>query len=212
MQTFWSRSFVALLVTCSVGCPGPGPGPKQEPPSKGNYVSSSAAVDGSTTLDSRDLNAAADAIVRGILSQPKIAGRKEAPILIIDATAWKNESTATLNMNMLADNINTAVVEKAEGRVRVIDREAAALVEKERALKRDGVVGGGTNAPTQATFGADYRLELRITDRTGVHQGTGTLDRSFQLAFKLIDMETTETPWAKSIQVRKTGTDDVIYQ
>ena len=203
---------LVVLVGVSTGCPGPKPAPRQPAPDNGGYVSQEAMASGSRTLDSRDLNSAADEIVRGVLTQPRIAGRKEAPILIIDATVWQNESSAQLNMNMLGDDINTAIVEKAEGRVRVIDREAIAIVEKERALKRDGVVGAGTNAPTQATYGADYRLLLRVSSREGVNKGTGTVDRNFQLAFKLLDLETSETVWAKSVKVRKVGTDDVIYQ
>lgn len=212
MQHPMVRSFLALVVVSSMGCPASAPGRQGPPPNKGNYTGSETMVEGSTTMDPRDLSAAADEIVRGILSLPPIEGRNKAPVLIIDATKWTNESSVQLNLNMLGDDINTAVVERAEGRFVVIDREAIAVVEQERALKSDGVVGGGTNERTQATFGADYRLMLRISSREGVNKNTGTLDRSYQLAFKLLDLNTGATPWAKAIKVRKVGTDDVIYQ
>jgi PBP1b-binding outer membrane lipoprotein LpoB len=183
------------------------------PPGQSEYVSDDTTVSGSTTLDTRDLDAAADQIVRGMLASPKIAGRTTAPILLIDADGWTNESSATMNLNMLADDIRTTILSKAEGRVRVVNREAIQQVEKERALKRDGTVGQGTLSPTGSTMGADYKLKLRITSHNGTNKRTGMATNSFQMAFEVIDLETAESIWAsKPISVNKRGADDEVYQ
>ena len=207
-----------LLVTAflaGAAC-GPKPGaatnrPNVVPGTSG-YVSPDMVTEGSTTIDSRDLTEAADGITRNLLSQPKVATRTDPPRLLIDTEGWINESSATLNMNMLADDIRTSVIEKGQGRLRVVNREAIAQVEKERALKRDGVVGNGSLTPTAATMGADYRLKLRITSHDGTNKRTGGVDRAFQLSFELIDLETAESVWAKQFKTRKAGADNEVYQ
>lgn len=206
------KLFIALLVSANVGCPAPGPSSDPAAPGgNGNYRSGNDVTEGSTTIDARDIASAADAVVRGILSQPGVAATGQPPILIIDAQHWVNESTAVFNLNMLGDDISTAVVEKAGGRVQVIDEEATAIVEHDRTLVNDGTVGQGTIDQGEVVAGHDYRLLLRITSMDAVHKGTGTVDRAFQLAFKLVNKKRMMV-WTKSVKVRKSGTDDVVYQ
>ena len=93
-----------------------------------------------------------------------------------------------------------------------VGREYAAMVQKERDLKRDGAVDGGTIRETAAQAGADYRLAGRITSLDAADRSDGTQSRYSQISFEMVDMELGTIIWSGLYEMRKAGRDDVVYR
>jgi PBP1b-binding outer membrane lipoprotein LpoB len=160
-------------------------------------------------IEPQDINAMSDKMVRSMLSNVALAGGRR-PRVIVDSADVSNESSMTMNANLLTDNLLSGLSASAAGRMTFLSRESAAMVERERRLKRDGVVDSGT-LPSAPVAGADYKLRVRITDQVATAQN-GTRAKYFQVLFQMVDLETTEIVWTGIDQLRKSGQDDVVYR
>ena len=103
-----------------------------------------------------------DRMIRHMLANPVLARAATPPRVIVDSACFENRSSHRLNKNILIDRLAMRLQIAANGRILFVDREHADMVEKERALKREGIADVGTGGLTQAVAGADYRLTGRI--------------------------------------------------
>jgi hypothetical protein len=169
-----------------------------------------------TGIESQDIISMTQKMVGDMLTNPVLASRVSpgipAPQVIIDAEYFSNESDFAFNKNMLTDRLRVELNRAANGRMVFIGRHYVEMVEKERELKREGVVGPGTTAPAAATLGADYRLGGRITNLVAGSVVTGIESRYFLITFEMVDQETAAIVWSNAYEFRKAAGDDVIYR
>jgi len=169
-----------------------------------------------TGIESQDIISMTDKMMRDMLANPTLAGAfskaTQPPRVIVDGEYFHNESDCRINKNMLTDRLRVQLHRKAEGRMVFVARHYAGMVEKERELKRAGVVGPGTIPQAAATLGADYRLGGRITNRVAGSQVTGIESRYFLITFEMVDLETLQLVWSNAYEFKKAAGDDVIYR
>jgi hypothetical protein len=163
-------------------------------------------------VESQDIMAVTDQMMRDMLSNPQLVGREVAPRIIIDSQYFTNESSSRINKNMLTDRLRINLNRASNGRLVFVGREYADMVEKERELKRMGVVDGGTIRSTQATAGADFRLVGRIMSLDAMDTRSQERSRYHQITFELVDLELGTYVWSGMYEFQKTAQDDVIYR
>ncbi|TNE74531.1 MAG: penicillin-binding protein activator LpoB, partial [Gammaproteobacteria bacterium] len=157
-------------------------------PSVYEDVSTTGAV-GGVGIESQDVVAMTDKMMRDMLANPMLTGRSTPPRIIIDNEYMKNESTSVINTNMLTDRLRIELNRAANGRMVFVGRHFSDMVQKERDLKRDGAVDGGTIRQTAAQAGADFRLGGRISSLDAIDRNTGTKSRYSQITFEMVDLE-----------------------
>lgn len=163
-------------------------------------------------VESQDIVAMSDKMVRDMLGNAVLANRKVAPRVIVDSAYFTNESTQRINKNLITDRLRVNLNRASNGRMRFLARQNAAMVEHERALKREGVTDVGTTGLTRAQAGADFRLTGNIASADSRDGRTGTMQRFTQITFEMVDLETGEIVWSNSYEVARAATDDVVYR
>ncbi len=163
-------------------------------------------------IESQDVVAATDQMLRDMLGNPSLAGQQKAPRVIVDSEYFVNESTSRINVNSITDRLRINLNRAANGRMVFVGRQNVAMIEKERELKRQGVVDGGTIRSTKATAGADYRLAGRITSMDAVSTQSGTNSRYTQITFEMLDLELGTIVWSGLYEFKKSAQDDVLYR
>ncbi|MCP4717404.1 MAG: DUF4384 domain-containing protein, partial [Deltaproteobacteria bacterium] len=126
-----------------------------------------------------------------------------SPRIIIDDACFTNESNAEINVKMITDRLGVELNRAATGRLTFLAREFAEMVEKERTLKRMGVVSHGTVTGAARPLGADFRLCGNITtlDKTAGDM----MSRFTQVAMKMIDLESGVVSWSGLYGFKKVG-------
>ena len=163
-------------------------------------------------MESQDIISMTDRMMRDMLTNPTLAARTtRPPRVIVDAEYFRNESTNRINKNMLTDRLRVGLTRAASGRMLFVGRHYADMVEKERALKRGGVVDTGARQLAPAPAGGDYRLGGRITSRDAISQ-TGIQSRYHQIVFEMVSLETGIIVWSGMYAFKKAAQDDVIYR
>jgi len=171
-------------------------------------VGSSAGIG----IESQDIDSMCDKMIRNMMANPILANASRPPQIIVDAAFFRNESTNRINLNLITDNIRSGLLRAANGRMIFIGRHAVGMVEKERKLKKKGIIDQGTTAYTAKTLGGDYRLWGRITTLDAVNPRTGMTTRYTQVNFEMIDLQTSGIVWGGMYKFRKTAADDLIYR
>lgn len=163
-------------------------------------------------VESQDIVSVTDQMMRDILATPEISGRSVAPRVVIDSEYFTNESSSRINKNMLTDRLRIQLTRAAKGRMVFVGREYVSMIEKERDLKRTGVVDGGTIRKTQATAGVDFRMVGRITSLDAMDQHSQQKSRYHQITFELLDLELGTIVWSGLYEFQKSSQDDIIYR
>lgn len=174
-------------------------------------VNSPSSVAG-VGVESQDIVSMTDRMMRDMLSNPALSGRKKAPYVIIDGEYFENESSSIINKNLITERLMVNLNRAANGRMVFVERSAAEMVEKERKLKRQKIVSKGTMGNTATTAGADFRLTGKIMSLDAMNSGKGTQSRYHQITFKMIDMESGVAVWTGIYEFKKAAQDDIIYR
>ena len=167
---------------------------------------------GGIGMQANDITAMTDKMVRDLLSTPALVNRPTPPRIIVDSQYFTNEGSSPVNKNLLTDRLRSNLLRASQGRLVFVARSSIDVVEKERALKRQGTVDSGTIRSTQATAGADFRLVGRIATRDAVDQSTGMKQRYTQVTFELIDLEYGTLIWSNQYEYQKAAQDDIVYR
>ena len=163
-----------------------------------------------TGIESQDIQGMVDKMVRHMLANPLLGNAIQPPRVIVDSTYFENQSSQRINKNILTDHLATQLQIAANGRILFIDRENAAMVAAERALKNTQATdSGATGRKTQA--GADYRLSGRITS-LDTRTGSGIVERYMNVVFRMTDLESALVVWSNQYNFKKVGQDDIIYR
>ncbi|MDD3179461.1 MAG: penicillin-binding protein activator LpoB [Opitutaceae bacterium] len=161
-----------------------------------------------TGIESQDLVAVTDKMARSILGIPEIANAGATPRIVLDPV--KNGTRFPINKEIFLTRIRTMLNERANGRVRFLDRAMMATLERERDLKRTGQVTAGADPSLVEFRGADYFLTGELQG-ISTHTSQGNSDYILY-TFHLTDARTSEIVWESSAEIKKQGLEDAAYR
>jgi PBP1b-binding outer membrane lipoprotein LpoB len=161
-----------------------------------------------TGIESQDLVAVTDKMARSILAIPEIARAAAAPRIVLDPVA--NETRFPINKDIFLTRLRTQLNGKALGKVRFLDREMMATLEREQRLKQQGLVTASADPNVVEFRGADYFLTGKLQSIT-TRTTQGTSDYVLY-SFRLTDARTSEIVWEDSAEVKKQGLEDAAYR
>jgi len=167
---------------------------------------------GGTGIDSADLRATADKMVRSLLSNPQLFA-KGTPFVVIESP--QNRTRFQIDSSIFVTKMRAQLMQAAQGRIAFIAREDLKAVLDERERKRSGAV----SVPTDATGKADLAAAPLGTQYflTGTLQSiskqSGKAEADYILAsFRIVDAETSLLVWEDSSEWKKVGGHGVIYR
>jgi len=161
-----------------------------------------------TGVESQDLVAVTDKMARSILAIPEIARSSSAPRVVLEPV--NNETRFTINKDIFLTRLRTQLNSKALGKVRFLDREMMATLEREQRLKQQGLVTATADPNVTEFRGADYFLTGKLQGLT-TKTTAGTSDYVLY-SFRLTDARTSEIVWEDSAEIKKQGLEDAAYR
>jgi hypothetical protein len=164
---------------------------------------------GGTFIESNDIVAMTDEMIRDILSNPVLAGGPP-PRVIVDSRYFDNKSNRPIDKDLIVDRLRVELQRAARGRMHFLARERIGMVEDEIALKNGGRVDGGSRGRGRVA-GADYRLSGRIKSHDTWNAHTRVRTTYNQISFEMVDLETSEIVWTNIYDFRKSARDDVAF-
>lgn len=163
-------------------------------------------------IESQDILSVTDKMVRDMMSSYQLLVRDTPARVIIDSEYFVNESSSVVNKNLMTDRLRISLNRASKGRLVFVGRHYADMVNKERELKRSGIVDAGTIRKTQATAGADFRLGGRIASLDAMDTASQAKSRYTQIIFELVDLEYGTIVWSDIYEFKKSSQDDVVYR
>jgi len=165
-----------------------------------------------TGIESRDIAAMTDEMMRDLLATPDVSRRDKAPRVVMDPTLFVNESSQTINKNLIVDRLRVGLNRAGKGRMVFVSREHAKAIDVERDRKRSGATDVGTAGMTEAQFGVDYQLAGRIASLDSRNNKSGMQQRYMQVTFEMLDLESGALVWSNQYEFAKAAADDVVYR
>lgn len=156
---------------------------------------------GGTGLQSQDIRTMADTMARDLGEAGILTSASDGKTVTFYIMAMENQSSDTINKEIIVSGIETALLKKYGQRIVVLDRSSLGLdaVRRERDAKRAGAVSANQGQKGDV-MGADYVLYGVIRDRT---QQSGSLKSAFyQVTFTLTDLETDRKIWQNDYQTK----------
>ncbi len=165
-------------------------------------------------IESRDIDAMADMVLRDIMTRPDIMDRPAAPRIILDQSSFTNDSSQRINAKLITDTLRSTLNRAAAGRVRFVNRERSLLLANERELKEQGTADVGTLGKQEAISGSDYVLiatMVSLDSRDG--GGSGIQQRRTQITFELVEVETQDIVYTSEPYITfRAASEDVVYR
>lgn len=158
--------------------------------------------------ESQDLVAIAERMARSLVRVPEIANTDGAPKVILEPVI--NETRFPINKDIFLTRMRVTLNRNARGRMIFLGRTRIAALEKERELKRGGLVTGGAAATVNEFLGADYILTGRLQSISA--RGPRGNSDYILYSFQLLDTRTTRIVWEDFAEIKKEGLDDVVYR
>ncbi len=161
-----------------------------------------------TGIESQDLVAVSDKMARGIVGLDRIKSAGTPPNVVL--LPVENETRFAINKDLFNTRIRAQLNQKAAGKVNFLARERLQALQKERELKQQGALTGGT-VPGNAGFaGADYMLTGKLSSLT-TKSSKGVSDYVLY-TFQLIDVQSSSILWEDFAEIKKQGQDDAAYR
>lgn len=168
-------------------------------------------------VEGHDIATMSDVMVRDILSDDAfmalIASGKR-PVITVDGEDFVNASSQAFSKDMITTRLRSNLQRASKNKLTFTTRKDKDFQsnEKERALKRSGVVDTGTRGLARAQRGVDFRLGGEIQSLDSRSTSTGMIQRTTQIEFKITDIETGELVWTNIYEFTRAGADDVVYR
>lgn len=156
---------------------------------------------GGTGLQSQDIRTMADTMARDLGESGILTSQADAKTVTFYIMEMENQSSDTINKEIIVSGIETALLKKYGRNIVVLDRSSVGLdaVRREREAKRSGAVTANQGMKGDV-MGSDYVLYGVIRDRT---QQAGNLKSAFyQVTFTLTDLETDRKVWQNDYQTK----------
>jgi PBP1b-binding outer membrane lipoprotein LpoB len=165
-------------------------------------------------IESQDIDSMSDQMMRDILSTSGLGNKSNPPRVLIDEGDFKNNSSSRLNVALITNKLRVGLNRASQGSMIFTKRSGgvSSAVQRERALKRDGMTDDGTIRSTSAVAGADYVLHGEISSQDAVQSQDGLTSRYNQILFELYDAELQTIVWSNIYEFDKTSQNDVIYR
>jgi len=163
-------------------------------------------------LESQDIVSMTDRMARDLLAAPQIMNWRTPPRVVMDAEYFHNESSDRINRNLITDRLRVELNRAAGGKLTFLGRHYSDMVEDERNLEQQGVVGGGTQGATAQAAGWDYRLGGRIASLDKVDPQSGQAERYYQITFELVERGSGTIVWSNMYELAKSSVADVVYR
>jgi PBP1b-binding outer membrane lipoprotein LpoB len=163
-------------------------------------------------VESQDIEAMADEMVRDLLATPQLMNRAKPPLIVVDSEFFENRSSQRLDKNLVTDRLRVKLNRASGGRLVFLGRHQAEMVQQEAKLEQTGNVTAGSYGPTSKVLGWDYRLGGRIMNQDAVQTATAIKSSYFQITFELIERGTSIMIWTNQYVFKKTAQDDVVYR
>ncbi len=158
-----------------------------------------------TGIGSQDLQSVTDKMARSILSTPAIAGAQAPPV--IGLLPVENDTRFVIQKELFNRRIKALLNTQCQGKVLFVARDRIESVERERELKREGLVGTSAQG---IMAGVDYFLTGELT---GLSQVSSTGQSDYILyTFRLINAETGIEVWENFDEIKKEGLEDAVYR
>jgi penicillin-binding protein activator len=200
---------VLLLVGCQTNPPAPnatGVSSMEVDPTRKGPVSG-------VGIEGQDITAMVDAMIRDMASDPDVMKQSGSrPRIVVDSQCFVNESSQAINKNKITRRLDTLLRRAAKGQLQFVSQEDAAIIQKQRDLKRSGTTDVGTRGLTRAQLGIDFQMCGSITSLDSRNVRTGMVQRMTQIFFKLLDVESGEVVWSNMYELNRAAADDVIYR
>lgn len=159
-----------------------------------------------TGIESQDLIAVTDKMVRAILSTPAIANASKPPTIIL--LPVENTTRFPIDKDIFLTRIKAELGAKAQGKVIFLARDRTEAILKEKELQAKGTVSqrGGDVKMT----GGDYMLTGELS---GISQSNSKGQSDYVLyTFRLIDAKTGQELWQDYSEIKKEGSDSSVYR
>lgn len=144
-------------------------------------------------------------MARQIMSTPSIASAQNPPVVVI--LPVMNDTRFTINQQLFTRRLKALLATQCGNKVMFAARDRIEDVERERDLKREGLVGSSGEG---VLAGADYFLTGELT---GLSQQSSTGQSDYILyTFRLINSETSLEEWNGFHEIKKESLEDAIYR
>ena len=158
-----------------------------------------------TGIASQDLQQVTDKMARSIIGTPAIASAAAPPTIAL--LPVRNDTRFPINKQLFTMRIKALLNTQCQNKVKFVARDRVEDVERERDLKRQGVVGSSTEG---VLAGVDYFLTGELT---GLSQVSSTGQSDYVLyTFRLINAETSIEEWENFAEIKKEGLEDAAYR
>jgi hypothetical protein len=161
-----------------------------------------------TGVESQDLVAVTDKMVRSILAIPEIANAQGTPRVVLDPVV--NDTRFPINKEIFLTRIQAMLNSKAAGKVRFLARDRMDTLQREQELKRTGQVTANSDPNLVEFKGADYFLTGKLQSLTTRTQA-GVSDYVLY-TFELIDARSSDIVWQDLAEIKKQGLEDAAYR
>lgn len=161
-----------------------------------------------TGIESQDLVAVTDKMARGIVGLDRIKSAGSAPNIVL--LPVENKTRFAIDQDLFTTRIRAQLNQKAAGKVNFLARERLQALEKERELKQQGALTGGTIPGITAFAGADYFLTGKLSSLT-TKSSKGVSDYVLY-TFQLMDVKSSTIVWEDFAEIKKQGQDDAAYR
>lgn len=175
------------------------------------YVSPEApSRTGTANTESLDIISCAKYLVGKMLANPTLVNPGKPRIVIVDAKYFVIDATQRIDKEMVINRLRTELINAANGRIRFVSRESAAMVEEEKDLAAEGITGPGTTPASPKQLGGDYRLRGSI--RELATNAGGRLDKYTLMTFEMVDLQTGEIVFSDQYEFKKLQTRPYAYR
>lgn len=158
-----------------------------------------------TGIGSQDLQSVTDKMARSILSTPAITSAQAPPV--IGLLPVENDTRFVIQKELFNRRIKALLNTQCQGKVLFVARDRIENVERERELKREGLVGASAQ---EIMAGVDYFLTGELT---GLSQASSTGQSDYILyTFRLINAESGIEVWENFDEIKKEGLEDAAYR
>lgn len=160
-----------------------------------------------TGLQSQDIITMAEQMAADIQAFGVLAPSRDGERASFYIYEMKNESSDTIDKEIILTKLRTNLFRAFKGRVKIIDRspEANDLVDAERRMKERGQVSGENN---REVAGSDFVLKGTIRSRD--RQASRLRSSYILVTFELVDLVTGELKWTNDYQMKTESEASVI--
>lgn len=184
---------------------------RKAPPPTVGYVDHTSNKNSMTTgIESQDISALTDKMVRSILNNRTLNSNDTPPIVIVDSRYIKNQSSSRIDKSIITGIIFDDLMNSGGGNIMVMDESDLEMVREARKIKRSGEFTSNMGLTRQMYYG-DYRITGKITSHDTANASGGAA-RYHMIHLRIVDLETGMPVWSGRHEFKKASQTDILYR